>query len=504
MKLKELIKNVAVEEIVGDVERDIANIAYDSRKVKKDSLFVAMRGAQFDGHRFIVDAIGSGASAVAVEDNGIVNDEYFLSHHTTKLLVPSTRRALALISANFFGCPSKILKVIGITGTNGKTTSTYLIEWVLRSAGEKVLLVGTIKYMLNGAAFEPATNTTPESFELNRMMAAAVSKNATWTVMEVSSHSLVMDRVYGIPFKTAIFTNLTQDHLDFHQTMEEYFKAKKILFDSLAADSLAVVNIDDEYGERIAAGTLARKVTYGFAPQANFQIIKSSFGINGTQVTIRHKAKEFEIKSSLVGKFNAYNLAGVFAALVSLGYDAGLVAEVLSRAPDVRGRFERIDSGKGFMVVIDYSGTPDSLQKALQSAREILTSEGKGGRLLTLFGCGGNRDRTKRPKMGKIAQDLSDVVIVSADNPRFEDPEDITDEIFAGMRPKDPNVFRILDRSEAIKKAIALARSNDIVILAGKGHENYQDVKGVKYHFDEREEVEKALKMPENSSLEKS
>ncbi len=309
MKLSELIRNVPVNEIVGGVDKEITDVVYDSRKAKDGSLFIAMKGAQFDGHRFIVDAVGSGASAVAVEDNSIVNDEYFLSHHTTKLHVPNTRRALALISSNFFGWPGKKLKVIGVTGTNGKTTSTYLIDWVLRSAGEKVLLVGTIKYMLNGETLESATNTTPESFELNRMMSIAAAKKATFAVMEVSSHSLVMDRVFGIPFRAALFTNLTQDHLDFHQTMEEYLKAKKILFDGLAEDSLAVVNVDDEYCQRIISSTPARKVSYGFASQADFQIVKFSFGIGGTEITIKHLAEEFEIKSMLVGKFNAYNLS---------------------------------------------------------------------------------------------------------------------------------------------------------------------------------------------------
>jgi len=493
MRLGNLVKNIPVTEIVGDSEKEITDIVYDSRKVKPGSLFVAMKGAQFDGHRFIVDAVGSGAGAVAVEDNSIVDDEYFLSHHTTKLFVPSTRRALALLSANFFGWPAKKLKVIGITGTNGKTTSTYLIDWILRSAGEKVLLVGTIKYMLDGEMLESATNTTPESFELNRMMAIAAAKNATCAVMEVSSHSLVMDRVFGIPFKAALFTNLTQDHLDFHQTMEEYFKAKKILFDSLTAESLAVINIDDDYGEKISAGAPARKISYGFAPQADFQIVRFSFGRHGTEITMKYGAEEFKIKSMLVGKFNAYNLAGAFATAVSLGYNPRLVSEALRRVPSVKGRFERIDSGKGFMVVVDYAHSPDSLQKTLQSAKEILALEGKGGRLVTVFGCGGNRDRTKRPKMGKIAADLSDIVIVTSDNPRFENPESIVDEIFTGIKSDDESVLRIVDRGEAIKRAMIEARPNDIVVLAGKGHEDYQDVKGVKHHFDDREEVEKAL-----------
>ena len=493
MKLNELIKNVSVTEVVGDVDREITEIVYDSRKVKEGSLFVALKGTQFDGHRFIVDAIGSGASAVAVEDNSIVNDDYFLSHHTTKLFVPNTRRALALISANFYRHPAERLKVVGITGTNGKTTSTYLIKSILQSAGERVLLVGTIDYLLNDEPFEAATHTTPESFDLNRMMASAIEQKATCAVMEVSSHSLVMNRVYGIPFKVAVFTNLTQDHLDFHRTMEEYFKAKKILFDSLSSTSVAVVNIDDEYGERIVADTHATKVFYGFDSRADFQIVKSSFGVEGTSIVIRHQGKEYSINSKLVGKFNAYNLAGAFAAAVSLGYSPSLSADALGKVENVKGRFERVDSGKGFLVVVDYAHSPDSLQKTLQAAREILKSAGRGGRLITVFGCGGNRDRTKRPKMGKISEDLSGITIVTSDNPRFEDPEAIVDEILSGINARDEKVLRIVDRREAIHESLKRARPNDIVVLAGKGHENYQDVKGVKHHFDDREEVEKAL-----------
>ncbi len=493
MKLSELIKNVSVTEVVGDVESEITDVVYDSRKVKEGSLFVALKGAQLDGHRFIVDAIGSGASAVAVEDNSIVNDDYFLSHHTTKLLVPNTRRALALISAAFFDHPGEKLKVVGVTGTNGKTTTACLIKSVLQSAGEKVLLIGTIEYMFNDELLEAATNTTPESLELSRMMAAAVERKATYSVMEVSSHSLVMDRVYGIPFSVAIFTNLTQDHLDFHRTMGEYFKAKKTLFDTLSTDSLAIVNIDDEYGDAIVAGSSATKIFYGFNSNAEFQIAEFSFGVEGTRIVVRHQGKKFTINSRLVGRFNAYNLTGAFATAVSLGYDPSLAADALGKVESVKGRFERVGSRKGFLVVIDYAHTPDSLQKTLQSAREILESAKKGGRLITVFGCGGNRDRTKRPKMGRIAGNLSDVAIVTSDNPRFEDPESIVDEILAGMTPRDDKVLRIVDRGEAILKGLALALPNDIVVVAGKGHENYQDIKGVKHHFDDREMVEKAL-----------
>ena len=493
MKLSDVIRNLSIIEVAGETEKEINSIVCDSRKATKGSLFVAMKGAQFDGHRFIVDAIGSGASAVAVEDNSIVNDDYFLSHHTTKLLVPSTRRALALISSNFYEHPAEKLKVVGITGTNGKTTSTYLIKSIMQAAGEKVLLVGTITYQLNDQPLEAATNTTPESLELNRMMAQAAERGANSAVMEVSSHSLVMDRVYGIPFRAALFTNLTQDHLDFHRTMEEYFKAKKMLFDSLPASSIAISNIDDQYGKRIVADTSAKKRFYGFEPDADFIIVKSSFGIDGTSIVVRHDGKDFSINSKLIGKFNIYNLAGAFAAAVSLGYDPTIASDALSKVQSVKGRFERIDSGKGFVVVVDYAHSPDSLQKTLQSAKEMLNSAGRSGRLITVFGCGGNRDRTKRPKMGKIAKELSDITIVTSDNPRFEDPEAIVDEILAGINVNDDKVLRIVDRREAISEALKRTLPNDIMVLAGKGHENYQDVRGVKHHFDDREEVENQL-----------
>ncbi len=493
MMLNELIKNVSVTEVAGDMEKEITEIVYDSRKARDGSLFVALKGAQFDGHRFIVDAIGNGASAVAVEDNSIVNDDYFLSHHTTKLLVPSTRRALALISANFYRHPGRRMKVIGITGTNGKTTSTYLIQAILKAAGEKVLLVGTIHYLLDDNKIGAAVNTTPQSLELQRMMDSSIEQGATAAVMEVSSHSLVMNRVYGTPFTAALFTNLTQDHLDFHQTMEEYFKAKKILFDSLGPDSIAVVNLDDRYAERIVAGTKARRIFFGTDPVSDFRIVESEFTLRGTSILIKYEGRSFAIDSKLVGKFNVYNLAGAFALAVSMGYSPSLVAKALSGVRNVRGRFERIDSGKGFLVVIDYAHSPDSIQKTLQSAKEILNAAGRGGKLITLFGCGGNRDRSKRPQMGKISEEMSDLTIITTDNPRFEDPDMIADEVISGMPKGSSKVLKILDRHEAILEALGRARPHDLVILLGKGHENYQIIKDVKYHFDEREEVAKAL-----------
>lgn len=385
------------------------------------------------------------------------------------------------------------MKVIGITGTNGKTTSTYLMQAVLKAAGEKVLLIGTIDYLLDGKKIGAAVNTTPESFDLQRMMASSIEQGATAAVMEVSSHSLVMDRVYGTPFAAALFTNLTQDHLDFHQTMEEYFKAKKILFDSLSPDSVAVANLDDRYAERIVADTKAKKVFFGTDPVADFHIIESEFSLRGTSIMIRYDGRNFAIDSKLVGKFNVYNLAGAFALAVSMGFSPSLVAKALAGVQNVRGRFERIDSGKGFLVVIDYAHSPDSIQKTLQSAKEILNTAGKGGRLITLFGCGGNRDRGKRPQMGKISEEMSDLTIVTTDNPRYEDPDLIADEVISGMPKGSRKVLKILDRHEAILEALKNARPNDVLVLAGKGHENYQIVRDMKYHFDDREEVEKAL-----------
>ncbi len=492
MKLSELIKGIPVKSIIGDTEREISNLAYDSRNVGKDSLFVALKGYSTDGHRFITDAIGSGASAVAVEDSDIVHDDYFLSHNTTKIVVPSTRRALAIFSANFYGHPSDKLKIVGITGTNGKTTSSYLVKSILQDAGENVLLIGTINYLLNERIIQAATHTTPESLELNQLMSLAIKQGATSAVMEVSSHSLFLQRVYGMKFKTALFTNLTQDHLDFHGTMENYFNAKKILFDGLSSDAVGVVNLDDEYGDRIMSNSSAKKLTYGFSPEADLRIVDSNYSTEGTSIKVNYKGKTYSVFSKLVGKFSSYNLCGALGVGISFGIEPERVIDAISKVDRVRGRFERVDSKNGFMVVIDYAHTPDSLQKTLQSAREIIKSAGKGGRLITVFGCGGNRDTTKRPKMGKIAKQLSDLVIVTSDNPRFEEPEAIVDEILAGIEDKK-NVFKIVDRREAIAEGLRQARKNDVVVIAGKGHEDYQDIKGVKYHFDDREEVEKAL-----------
>ncbi|MGC8596170.1 MAG: UDP-N-acetylmuramoyl-L-alanyl-D-glutamate--2,6-diaminopimelate ligase [Candidatus Kryptoniota bacterium] len=492
MKLSDLLKNLTVISVLGDTGREISNLTYDSRRVEKDSLFVALKGYSTDGHRFIIDAIGSGASAVAVEDNDIVHDDYFLSHKTTKIVVPSTRRALAILSANFYGHPSDKLKIVGITGTNGKTTSSYLVKSILQDAGENVLLIGTINYLLNDKIIQTATHTTPESLELNQIMSSALKQGATSAVIEVSSHSLFLQRVYGMKFKAALFTNLTQDHLDFHGTMENYFNAKKILFDGLSNDAVAVVNLDDEYGKRIISNSPALKLTYGFSPEADLRIINANYTTEGTEINVTYGGKTYTVSSKLVGRFTSYNLCGAFGVGISFGIDPEKVALSLSKVDRVRGRFERVNSENGFMVVIDYAHTPDSLQKTLQSAREILKSTGKGGRLITVFGCGGNRDRTKRPRMGKIANELSDLVIVTSDNPRFEEPEAIVDEILAGIKDRK-NVIKIVDRREAIKESLKLAGKNDLVVIAGKGHEDYQDIKGVKYHFDDREEVEKAL-----------
>ena len=400
---------------------------------------------------------------------------------------------MALMAANLFGHPSEHMKLVGITGTNGKTTSTYLVKSVLESGGGKVLLIGTIEYILGDTVLQTATHTTPESLDLQRLMASALADGASSTVMEVSSHALAMNRVYGIPFKAAVFTNLTQDHLDFHLTMEEYFKAKKILFDSLSPESFAIVNIDDEYGKRIVADTRAKKVYYGFRDDAEFRVVRSISTDQGTLLDIRYGGNDFRVDSALVGKFNAYNLTGSFAVGVMLGCDPAVAAESLGRVKNIKGRFERLDSGKGFLVIIDYAHSPDSLQKTLQAARELLYESGKGGRLINVFGCGGNRDKTKRPRMGKISEDLSDLTIVTSDNPRFEDPAAIVDEIMKGMTLQPDKVFRIVDRSEAIVAGLKLARPDDIVVIAGKGHENYQDIKGVRRHFDDREEVEKEL-----------
>ncbi len=478
--------------VTHDVE--INGLQYDSRKVQNGDMFIAIKGALTDGHEHIGTAVANGAKAVVMENDALLPDSFFMHAGVVKIVVSNTRRTLAVMSANYFGHPAKRLRLIGVTGTNGKTTTTYLIKQLLElstpSMQGKVGLIGTIEYMVGGERY-PATHTTPESLELHKLFAAMVQRGCTHVVMEVSSHSLHQDRVYGLEFAAAVFTNLTQDHLDYHGTMENYFQAKKILFDNLPSSSWAVINSDDASGSKIAQGTKASVLTYSVNGASDVSAKNISLSISGTSFVLHHHAERIELHSHLVGRFNVYNILAACSAGIALGVPAPSITSSVASFSSVPGRFERILSPGGWSAIIDYAHTPDALEKCLNTIRDVLPEQASN-RIITVFGAGGDRDKTKRPLMGKVVDMLSDVAVVTSDNPRTEDPKTIIDDILSGVHRKG-GLFVEPDRRRAISSALTMARTGDIVLIAGKGHEDYQIVGTTKHHFSDREIVQEFI-----------
>jgi UDP-N-acetylmuramoyl-L-alanyl-D-glutamate--2,6-diaminopimelate ligase len=445
---------------------------------------VALRGTEVDGHRFIDMAIDRGARVVVMEDDLARPDALFMHAGVFKILVPDTRRALARMAANLYHHPSQKLRVIGVTGTNGKTTTTHLIRSILEAAGEQVGLIGTIEYLI-GSERLPATHTTPESLELNKMLATMVERGCTSAIMEVSSHGLAMQRVHGLRFRSAVFTNLTQDHLDFHGSMDEYSRAKRLLFGMLDRTAVAVTNAGDPSGMAMVAGTAARILTYNVGGAADVRAEDVRMDVRGLTMSVVTSAGKIPVSSTLTGSFNVANLLAAAGAAIGLGIPEEAITRGIRNLPSVRGRFEQVVSPEGWTAVIDYAHTPDALENVLQTLRTLLP---KGGRIITVFGCGGNRDRGKRPIMGRIASTYSDVTIVTSDNPRGEDPGAIIDQILGGI-PAGSSVYAEVDRRGAIRRALLQARRGDVVLVAGKGHEEYQIIGERRLHFDDREEV---------------
>jgi UDP-N-acetylmuramoyl-L-alanyl-D-glutamate--2,6-diaminopimelate ligase len=466
---------------------DIRTVQYDSRKVQRGDLFVAICGTVVDGHAFIERAIENGAVAVVLERDDAVHDSLFLHTGVMKIVVPDSRKALALLAAAMNGHPSRQMRLIGVTGTNGKTTTTHLLKAILEAAGATVGLVGTIEYKI-GDRIVPATHTTPESLELSTLLADMVSAGCTAAVMEVSSHALVMDRVYGLEFDAGVFTNLTQDHLDFHGTMEQYFRAKKILFDGLQPGAKAVTNADDSYGTAIVASTRAQTIRYGATMQTDVRVTDIKMGIEGVACTVMEGTRAEHITSTLTGRFNVANILAACATGVALGIPWNAIQKGIRKVTTVRGRFEKVRSPAGWTAIVDYAHTPDALENCLRTIREVLPPD-RGGKVITVFGCGGDRDAGKRPIMGRIASALSDVVIITSDNPRTEDPSVIVRQILMGVKP-EKSVFTEVDRRAAIRMSLTQARPGDVVLVAGKGHEDYQVIGTNKTHFDDREEIE--------------
>ncbi|NDW10873.1 UDP-N-acetylmuramoyl-L-alanyl-D-glutamate--2,6-diaminopimelate ligase [Dysgonomonas sp. 520] len=477
MKLQNLLSDVNVVEIKGDDNINIKGIASDSRKVVDGALFVAMKGVQVDGHQYIDNALSLGAKV-------IVHDEEIdsLKQGITYVRVADSPDAAGKIATKWYGEPSKKLKLVGVTGTNGKTTTATLLYDVFRKLGYKAGLLSTVCNYINEKVY-PATHTTPDPLTLNEMLAKMVDAGCEYVFMEVSSHAIHQKRISGLIYTGGIFTNLTQDHLDYHKTMAEYLKAKKAFFDNLPSTAFALTNLDDKNGLVMLQNTKAEKHTYSVRSMADFKarIIEKHF--DGTAIEINGK----ELEVQFVGVFNVYNLLAVYGASVLLGQQPDDILVTLSTLKPVAGRFETIRSPKNFTAIVDYAHTPDALTNVLDAIHEVL--EGSG-RVITVVGCGGNRDRTKRPIMAREAVRLSDQVILTSDNPRFEEPQAIINDMADGLDSAQlKKTLMIVDREQAIKVACTLANEGDVILIAGKGHEDYQDVKGVKHHFDDREIV---------------
>ena len=487
MNLAAILNSVSTIQVTGKAElKEIELITSSSANVKKNSLFVAVKGFKTDGHKFIQDAINKGAVAVVLEDASILPDEYFTNLGIVKIFVTDSRKALAEISNNFFGYPSRKLKLIAVTGTKGKTTTTYYIKNILDNAGYKSGLIGTNKNIVGNKIY-PTKLTTPESNVINELMNEMVKEGCEYCVMEVSSHSLDLKRVYGLDFDAAVFTNITSDHLDYHLNFENYLSAKKILFDELKKDAAAIVNKDDKSWKELTKNSKADVIGYAVDNNAELKTKSIEYDLSGTSFEIEYENKNYSINTKLIGMFNAYNATAAFGACVKLGIDTTAVIEGIKNTPQVPGRFEVVGTGNK-KVIVDYSHTADSLEKALQAVHHIVKNERP---IYTVFGCGGDRDKTKRPVMGKIANELSDKVIITSDNPRTENPLLIIEDILKGVNGNKHIVQP--DREEAIKTAIQNSEENAVILIAGKGHEDYQEINGVRAHFSDKEVAEKYL-----------
>ena len=479
--LNDLLKVVDAIEVVGNVACSVEGLAFDSRKVEKGFVFFAVKGAHVDGHLFINKAIELGAATIVCEQ--LPNET---SASVTYVLVHNSAKALGQMASAFYGEPSQKMKLVGVTGTNGKTTIASLLHKMALNLGYKAGLLSTITYKINEKEFH-ASHTTPDQLQLNQLMNEMVEAGCDYCFMEVSSHASEQDRIAGLDFDGAIFTNITHDHLDYHLTFDAYIKAKKKFFDGLKPGAFALTNIDDKNGMVMLQNTKAQKLTYSMRALADFnnKVLEGHF--DGTLMTINGK----EVWTHFVGRFNAYNLLAVYGASVSLGFDPEEVLVEISRLKPVAGRFEIISSVDGKYAVVDYAHTPDALENVLTTIDAMRT---KNEQLICVVGAGGDRDKTKRPKMAAIACKYSTRVILTSDNPRTEDPLAILKDMEAGVDAvHTKSTVTIADRHEAIKTAALLAQTGDIILIAGKGHEDYQEINGVKHHFDDKEEIKKAF-----------
>lgn len=478
-RLSEILRQTPVREVLGDGERPVGGLTYDSRAVKPGDCFFAVRGTQADGHAFIPAAVVAGAAAVVCEQ--LPADP---APGVTYVAVPDSAGAMADLAAAFYDYPSRELKLVGITGTNGKTTTATLLYDLVRALGYKAGLISTVVYRIEGREIE-ATHTTPDSIRLNALMREMADAGCEFCFMECSSHAIVQERTRGLSFAGGIFSNITHDHLDYHKTFAEYIRAKKRFFDMLPAGSFALTNLDDRNGRVMVQNTAAAVHTYSLRGMADFRCRIVETHLDGMLLRIDGQ----EVWVGLLGRFNAYNLLAVYGTAVLLGLDRSEVLRVLSTLRPVSGRFEIVRAANGTTAVVDYAHTPDALENVLRTIEEIRTPQQQ---LLVVCGCGGDRDRTKRPEMAQIAVQYASTAIFTSDNPRHESPEAILDEMVAGLDP-GTRYLRIADRAEAIRTAVMLSHPGDVILVAGKGHETYQIIGDVKHHFDDREEVRRAF-----------
>ena len=471
--LKNILKKVVTESVVGSMSRSVSSIQYDSRKVEQDSVFVAIKGGVFDGHEFIIKAIDKGAEVIVCEDL-----PELLETDITYIKVKSTARALTLMASNYYENPSKDIKLIGITGTNGKTTVATLLYELFKLAGYKVGLISTVKIMVDREEF-PTSHTTPDSLVINSYLSQMNAQGVEFCFMEVSSHGIHQYRTEGLLFDGGVFTNLSHDHLDYHASFAEYRDVKKSFFDQLPATAFALVNADDKNGSVMVQNTKSKQSTYALKSYADFrvQILENQFS------GLLLKINDQEVMTRLIGSFNAYNLVAIYGVAELLGMEKSEILRHLSLVTNVSGRFQHYTTTFELTVIIDYAHTPDALKNVLETINTIRT---KKQTLITVVGCGGDRDKTKRPKMGHIASALSSKVFFTSDNPRSEKPQQIISEMEAGVKPENlDKIISIKDRKEAITAACKLARPHDIILIAGKGHEAYQEVRGVRHKFND-------------------
>lgn len=479
MKLNDLLKNIKPLNIVGNTDKDIKGINIDSRKIEQGHLFVAMKGTQTDGHKFIKKAIELGASAVLLEDMPAETAEKDITY----IQVKSTEDAVGKVATTFYGDPSHQLKLVGVTGTNGKTTVATLLYNMFRKFGHKVGLLSTVCNYIDDKEV-PASHTTPDPIELNALLARMVAEGCEYAFMECSSHAIHQRRIGGLKFAGGLFTNLTRDHLDYHKTFENYRDAKKMFFDDLSKDAFAIINADDKNGMVMVQNCKAKIKTYSTKRMADFRARILECHFEGMYLEVDGK----EVGVQFIGKFNVSNLLAVYGTAIMLGKKAEEILVALSTLKNVNGRLEPIASPEGYTAIVDYAHTPDALENVLMAIHEVL--DGKGGNVFTVCGAGGNRDKGKRPLMALEAVKRSDKVILTSDNPRNEDPQAIIDDMLAGLdTTQKKKVLSITDRKEAIRTACMMAQKGDVILIAGKGHETYQEINGVKHHFDDHEVV---------------